>query len=862
MQSQSGPQQSQSQALRIDDPPFARLGRTSRDLPNSLRLVRTIRRLRRAVFLGVLLLAALPALASARGPAPVSNSRMVQVVVELSSPSAARSQLPRTQGRLDLDARSSLRRLTRLRVEQEQVAGRIADAIPAAQVRWRYRVVLNALAVVVPAESVGRLEQVDGVAGVHRSSVYRPQLDRSPAAIGAPALWGPGLPTAGQGMKIAIIDDGIDQRHPFFDPAGYTMPPGFPKGQAAYTTAKVIAARSFPPPSPRPQYAELPLDPEQSEHGTHVAGIAAGNNGTQVPLGGGRATLSGVAPRAYLGNYRVLTVPTVSNVGLDGNSPEIAAAIEAAVQDGMDVINLSIGEPEIPPSRDLVVRAIEGAAAGGVVTTVSAGNDFDAFGRGSVSSPGSAASAITVAATTVNRELAGFSAAGPTPLSLRLKPEVSAPGVEILSAAPNRRGQWQSLSGTSMAAPHVAGAAAVLLQRHPTWTPAQVKSALVTTGQQARESRGMTPSTTREGGGFVDLARADRPLVFASPTALSFGFLARARLAAKRVALTDAGGGAGVWAVSHVLQKRTGVRVSAPSSVSVPGTLTIRLIASRTARAEEVSGYVVLTRGGETRRIPFWSRVTTRQLARHSARPLARTGTYRGNTRGRRALVSIYRYPENPTGSGVDRLMRGPEQLFRVRLRRPAANFGVAILERGHGVRVQPRIVLAEDENRQAGPTALPLNTNPYLPTFGQRSPVSAVIRPTPGTYHVVFDSTTRAGSGRFTFRFWIGDETPPRLRLLSRSMRRGGVLTFVASDAGAGLDPQSIFASVAGSARTPTYAPKGNRMTITVPVGRLPAGRHRVRLHVSDHQEAKNMENALRILPNTTVIDTTVTVR
>ena len=809
-----------------------------------------------------MLLAALPALASARGPAPVSDGRMVQVVVELSSPSAARSQLPRTQGRLDLDARSTLSRLTRLRVEQEQVAGRIADAVPAAQVRWRYRVVLNALAVVVPAESVGRLEQVDGVAAVHRSSVYRPQLDRSPAAIGAPALWGPGLPTAGQGMKIAIIDDGIDHRHPFFNPAGYAMPPGFPKGQVAFTTAKVIVARSFPPPSPRPRYAELPHNPDESDHATHVAGIAAGNHGTQIPLGGGRATVSGVAPRAYLGNYRVLTVPTVSNVGLDGNSPEIAAAIEAAVQDGMDVINLSIGEPEIPPSRDLVVRAIDGASAAGVVSTISAGNDFEAFGRGSVSSPGSAASAITVGATTVGRQLAGFSSAGPTPLSLRLKPEVSAPGVDILSAAPNRKGQWQQMSGTSMAAPHVAGAAAVLLQRHPTWTPAQVKSALVTTGQRTRESRGGTASTTREGGGFVDLPRADRPLVFASPSTLSFGFLKRGRLAAKRVALADAGGGAGSWAVSHVLQGRTGVRVSAPASVSVPGTLTIRLVASGAARAEEVSGHVVLTRAGETRQIPFWSRVTARQLARHSARPLARTGTYRGNTRGRRALVSVYRYPESPTGSGVDRVLRGPEQVFRVRLRRPASNFGVAMLQRGRAVRVQPRIVLARDENRLAGPTALPLNTNPYLPTFFEPSPVSAVIRPTPGTYHVVFDSTTRAGAGRFTFRFWIGDETPPRLRLLSRSVRRGGILTFVASDTGSGLDPRSIFARVAGTGRTPTYAPKGNRMTITVPVGRLPAGRHRVRLQVSDHQEAKNMENALRILPNTTVIDTTVTVR
>jgi subtilisin family serine protease len=825
--------------------------------------VRTIPPLRRAVFVGVLLLAALPALASARGPAEVSDGRLVQVVVELSSPSAAQSQLPRSQGRLDLDARATLRRLTRLRVEQEQVAGRIADAVPGADVRWRYSVVLNALAVVVPADSVARLEQVDGIAAVHRSSRYRPQLDRSPAAIGAPALWGPGLPTAGQGIKIGIIDDGIDHRHPFFDPTGYVMPPGFPKGQTAYTTAKVIAARSFPPPSPRPRFAELPFNPEESEHGTHVAGIAAGNNGTQVPLGGGRTTVSGVAPRAYLGNYRVLTVPTVSNVGLDGNSPEIAAAIEAAVQDGMDVINLSIGEPEIPPSRDLVVRAIDGAAAAGVVSTVSAGNDFEAFGRGSVSSPGSAASAITVAATTVSRQLAGFSSAGPTPLSLRLKPEVSAPGVEILSAAPNREGQWQSLSGTSMAAPHVAGAAALLLQRHPTWTPAQVKSALVMTGQRARETGGMSSSTTREGGGFVDLVRADRPLVFASPTTLSFGFLKRGRLAAKRVGLTDAGGGAGQWGVSHVfLGRARGVRVSTPSSVSVPGTLTVRLSASRAARAEEFSGYLVLSRAGETRQIPFWSRVTANLLARHSARPLTRAGTYRGNTRGRRALVSIYRYPENPTGSGVPRVLRGPEQIFRVRLRRPAANFGVAILERGRGVRVEPRIVFARDENRQAGPTALPLNTNPYLPTFGQPSAVSSVIRPVPGTYHVVFDSTTRAGAGQFTFRYWVGDETPPRLRLLSRSVRRGGTLTFVASDTGAGIDPQSIFASIAGTGRTPMYSRKGNRMTITVPVVGLPVGRHRVRLQVSDHQEAKNMENALRILPNTTVVDTTVTVR
>ena len=143
-------------------------------------------------------------------------------------------------------------------------------------------------------------------------------------------------------MKIGIIDDGIDHRHPFFDPTGYAMPPAFQEAQTAYTTAKVIAARSFPPPLPRPRFAKL-FNPEVRAR--HARRRDRGRKqGTQAPLGGGRTVLSR-SRRGRLGNYRVLTVPTVSNVGLDGNSPEIAAAIEAAVQDGMDVINLSIGEP-------------------------------------------------------------------------------------------------------------------------------------------------------------------------------------------------------------------------------------------------------------------------------------------------------------------------------------------------------------------------------------------------------------------------------------------------------------------------------------------------------------------------------------
>src|SRR4029078_3983460 len=100
-----------------------------------------------------------------------------------------------------------------------------------ARILWRYRLVANGMAVVVPRSQLARLTSLPGIDTVYPSVRYRPQLDRSPQQIGAPALWGPGLTECGQGMKIAIIDEGIDQTHPFFSPAGYTMPAGYPKGQ-------------------------------------------------------------------------------------------------------------------------------------------------------------------------------------------------------------------------------------------------------------------------------------------------------------------------------------------------------------------------------------------------------------------------------------------------------------------------------------------------------------------------------------------------------------------------------------------------------------------------------------------------------
>src|SRR5207248_915082 len=127
---------------------------------------------------------------------------------------------------------------------QSTLARRITRAIPGVAVRWHYSVVVNGLAVVVPRDRIASLTRVPGVAHVWPSVTYHALLDRSAPLIGAPKLWGPNLATAGEGVKIGILDDGIDQSHPFFNPGGYTYPVGFPKGNTQYTTPKVIVARA------------------------------------------------------------------------------------------------------------------------------------------------------------------------------------------------------------------------------------------------------------------------------------------------------------------------------------------------------------------------------------------------------------------------------------------------------------------------------------------------------------------------------------------------------------------------------------------------------------------------------------------
>jgi subtilisin family serine protease len=747
------------------------------------------------------------------GRVPVPTA---EVVVTLKSPPLA------AFGRSLLSARHATY-LRQIESQQAVVSARIEQAIPSSRIRWRYRLVANGLAVVLPRSEISHLAHVPGVAEVWPNVRYHSlAVKLGPQQIGADKLWGPSFETAGNGMKIGIIDDGVEADHPYFNSSGFQYPPGFPKGQTQLATPKVIVQRTFTPPSPTWKYASTPFDPTGSFHATHVAGIAAGVHGIQV----GPNTLSGVAPNAYIGNYKALTIPT-PGFGLDGNSAEIAAAIEAAVADGMDVINLSLGEPEVEPSRDLVVKALEGAAAAGVVPVIAAGNDFDEFRYGSVSSPANAPSAITVAAVTSSNAIADFSSAGPTPLSLQMKPDVAAPGVDVISSLPaNQGGPFGTLSGTSMAAPVVSAAAALLKERHPTWTVAEIKSALEQTGDPVADV-----PVTRDGGGVIDLPRADVPLLFAAPTGLSFGALRPGATASRTVTLTDAGGGAGDWAVS-------GAGLTVPATVTVPGQLTVTATGAQTTGDD--SGYVVLRRGADVRRIPFWFMTTAPKLAGEKVLTL-RPGVHKGTTAGAPALVTHYRYP-----TGGDDSYPGPERVYRIHVPAGAANAGVAVLSGN----VYPHITLDGSEDRLAGYTAMPLDLNPYRKSYGLRRRVAAVVLPAGGTYDVVFDSTN-AGGRPFTFRYWVNDVAPPRLKV--RSAR--GSIVVAATDAGSGVDPNSIAATLDGK----SVATRFGSGTIRIAAAK---GRHRLVLTVSDYQETKNMEDVAKILPNTTTLRATLTVR
>jgi minor extracellular serine protease Vpr len=255
---------------------------------------------------------------------------------------------------------------------QESMKQRIA-VLPGALVLGTTDTLMNAVLVRIPAAQYRSIRQLAGVKKVYFSRPKRMLLDQAAAISNAQGLWtmAGGQSKAGQGIKIGIIDSGIDISNPMFSGTGMSAPSGFPRydttADRALTNSKVIVARNYisllSNPSQRVQTAV-----DEVGHGTFVAGCAAGAQ-VSAPL----ASISGMAPGAYLGNYKIFGTPGIND---STTSAAEIAAIDQAVADGMDVINLSIGSLDyLPPEEDAEYQTLTRAVQAGVVVTVAAGNE-------------------------------------------------------------------------------------------------------------------------------------------------------------------------------------------------------------------------------------------------------------------------------------------------------------------------------------------------------------------------------------------------------------------------------------------------------------------------------------------------------
>nr|WP_221382895.1 S8 family serine peptidase [Actinoplanes polyasparticus] len=306
-----------------------------------------------------------------------------------------------------------------------------------------------------------------------------PSLDVSVPQIGAPAAWQQGLD--GTGVTVAVVDTGIDTTHPDF-------------------AGKIVASANF---------TELPGIDDRLGHGTHVASIIAGSGAKS----GGR--YQGVAPGAKLAIAKACERSCFES--------ELLPAMEWAAQQA-PVVNVSIGGTDYP-GIDPLEQAVEDlTAAYGTLFVVSAGNF--GFGRPeTVYSPASAPAALAVGSVDDRDQLAVSSGRGPGVDDGAIKPDLTAPGVNIVAARAANGEQggpaadgYVAMSGTSMAAPHVAGAAAILTQQHPGWSPSRRKAALM---GAAQPTTGL--DVFAQGAGRVDVARAVRQPVTVDEGSVNFG---------------------------------------------------------------------------------------------------------------------------------------------------------------------------------------------------------------------------------------------------------------------------------------------------------------------------------------------------
>ena len=641
---------------------------------------------------------------------------------------------------------------------------------PRAKVTSEYDISLNAVAVQLNGTPLATIAAAPMVQSAEYNSLYSPNLSESYKIINADGAWtaAGGRATAGAGIKIGDIDTGIDETHSFFDPTGFSYPPGFPKCDAAdsashhedqdcnYVSEKVIVAKVF-----YNKAHQQGLDAQAiQDHGTHTAGIAAGVTGkTAVVNGVSIDDMSGIAPGAWLGNYNVFPGGV-----LNARSEDILNAVDAAVEDGMDVLNLSLGGG-YHGNNDLLAIGLDNAVDAGVVVAVAAGNSGP--GQGTLESPGRARKIITVGGSTnqhfvgqpftypagggttvgaavgdfdplpaasfdlfdthsdgcasvdpgasgklaiidrgtctfsqkvanakaagaiavliinnvagdpiamartagfdddipavmiskndgaalrvvnppdasavatflefitpANADIAyGSSSQGPTLVDFAVKPDVASVAVNVLSSitcvgkpagCPGDGSGWAFFTGTSMATPHIAGSAAVLLQLFPDWSPAQIKSALVNRADLVvKDAVTGTHDTgpTLQGGGRENLSVSADATTWMDPASASFGRVTVGRPTSVTITLSNPTGTDETFTVSTTKFTPDTFGGTVPSiwnagtfsagdpAITVPGSVTVPANGSTTLtvtvsapQGTTVQGWVNLDGDGE-----------------------------------------------------------------------------------------------------------------------------------------------------------------------------------------------------------------------------------------------------------------------
>jgi minor extracellular serine protease Vpr len=635
----------------------------------ALHLRPTPRRIAVAAF-SVLALAAAGAHAAQRSDAtsPRATQDMSYALVQLDGePLATYSKTRPPRGKkIDFDNSSVKSYRAQLSALRNDYKAWLRANVPQASISGEFDISLNAVSVKLNGATLAQVAGAPMVRTAQYQGLYYPNAaDPDLALIKAGDAWAQngGAASAGAGIKVAIVDSGIDSGHPCFADTGYATQTQ--TGDRSFTNNKVIVARVFNNKTPSRKYTPEAVD----SHGTHVAGTVACNFETPTSVDGVTLpySMSGVAPRALLGNYNVFP----GTVG-SARSEDILNALEAAYADGFDVANMSLGGGA-KGIQDLLTVAVDNLDRANMVVSISNGNEGP--GYRTVGSPGSAARGLTAGASSVghalvhqlsvgalsvpavkgefgsgpvtaplrvlldaaspfnglseacapftagslagsialitrgtcdftvklrnvqaaggvgavvlNREpgaftmgqngeanqptipgfmvdpvawgaalkaadgqsttlpllgtyqfdqaandvIGDFTSWGPTDVDFRVKPDVMAPGVNIVSSIPRSycggAPCFAFLNGTSMAAPHLAGSAAIVRQQHPDWSAAEVRSAIVNTADRG-VVKGLDNTTilvdaNKVGTGRENLLAAVGAKVALDPVSLSFG---------------------------------------------------------------------------------------------------------------------------------------------------------------------------------------------------------------------------------------------------------------------------------------------------------------------------------------------------